>query len=88
MDNDNNGILSGTELDGLALWHDVNSNGVSDSGEVRQLAAYKIVALSCHWQKDMSHPDEIALSPQGVTLGDGTTRPSFDFVLDPPMDAN
>jgi hypothetical protein len=88
LDNDNDGRLSGPELAGLALWHDANSNGVSDSGEVRQLAAYNIVALSCRWQEDGSHPDEIAFSPLGVTLADGTTRPSFDLVLHPNKEEN
>jgi hypothetical protein len=28
-----------------------------------------------------AHPDEIAFSPAGVTLADGSTRPTWDVVL-------
>ena len=81
LDDDRDGRLSGKELAGLALWHDANGNGVSDAGEVKPLADYGIVALSCKAVRDPNHPDRIAYSPAGVTFRDGTTRPTFDLVL-------
>ncbi len=83
LDDDGDGKLSGAELRGLALWHDTNGNGVSDPGEVKPLADYGIVAVSCRYRRDPSHPDRIAYSPAGVTFRDGTTRPTFDLVLHP-----
>jgi hypothetical protein len=47
LDDDHDGILTGKELAGLALWRDANGNGVADPGEVKPLSAYGIVALSC-----------------------------------------
>jgi hypothetical protein len=81
LDDNGDGKLSGAELDGLALWHDANGNGVCDAGEVRSLSHYGIVGLSCEWQTDTQHPDRIAVSPRGVVLQNGATRPSFDLIL-------
>ena len=81
LDDNRDGILRGKELDGLAIWHDANGDGICDPGEVRPLSYYGIVGLSCEWQTDPTHPDRIAFSPRGVIFRDGTTRPSFDFIL-------
>mgnify|MGYP006083767599 FL=1 len=81
LDNDHNGRLAGTELTGLAIWRDINQNGISEPGEVRPLADWKIVSLSCRHEIDGQHPDRIPFSPQGITLEDGRTRPSFDILL-------
>jgi tetratricopeptide (TPR) repeat protein len=83
LDDNGDGVLSGKELDGLALWHDANGNGVSDPGEVKPLAEYGIVSLSCKFERDTKHPDRIAYSKAGVTFKDGRTRPTFDLLLHP-----
>lgn len=83
LDDDGDGTLRGKELDGLALWHDANGNGVCDPGEVKPLSEHGIVSLSCKFTRDAKHPDRIAHSPAGVTFKDGTTRPTFDLVLHP-----
>jgi len=81
LDDNQDGSLTGNELAALALWHDANANGISDPGEVRPLSAYDIAALSCHAQTDANHPDRIAFSPRGVTYRNGTTRATFDLIL-------
>jgi Tetratricopeptide repeat len=83
LDDDADGRIAGGELAGLALWHDRNADGVSDRGEVRPVVDWSIVSLSCEYEFDVSHPDEIAISPRGVTFRNGTTRPTFDLVLQP-----
>lgn len=83
LDDNRDGALSGKELDGLALWHDANGNGVCDAGEVKPLSEYGIVSLSVKFARDAKHPDRIAYSKAGVTFKDGTTRPTFDLVLHP-----
>jgi hypothetical protein len=83
LDDNGDGVLTGAELKGLALWHDANGNGVCDPGEVKPLSEYGIVAVSCRFERDPHHPDRIAFSPQGVTFRDGKTRPTFDIVLRP-----
>jgi hypothetical protein len=83
LDNDGDGQLAGEELAGLAIWRDRDGNGQCEEGEVRPLAAWGIAALSCRCQRDESHPDRMVYSPEGVTLADGTTRPTYDIVLQP-----
>ncbi len=77
LDNDQDGVLRGDELNGLALWHDANNNGVSEPGEVKPLAAWGITGLSCAHQ---THATGIPFSPRGVTFTDGSTRPSYDWI--------
>lgn len=83
LDDNGDGQIARGELDGLALWHDRDSNGRSEPGEVRLLADWGIVALSTAWEIDTAHSDEIPFSPHGVTFADGTTRPTFDVLLWP-----
>ncbi|MDY3551032.1 tetratricopeptide repeat protein [Gemmata sp. JC717] len=83
LDDNRDGVLSGAELDSLALWHDANSNGVCDAGEVKPLSEYGIVELSVKFERDATHPDHIAYSKAGATFKDGSTRPTFDLVLHP-----
>ena len=82
LDDDDDGRLAGHELRHLGLWRDANSNGVSERGEVRALAAYGIVSLSCDSLR-ANDIDRTAFSPRGVTFGDGKTRPTWDVVLLP-----
>ncbi|MBA2260008.1 MAG: hypothetical protein H0W18_14015 [Acidobacteria bacterium] len=81
LDDDADGRLRGRELAGLAIWRDANSNGISDFGEVRPVAKWGIVELSCEYAFDDSHPEEIPFARNGVTFGDGSTRPTFDVWL-------
>ena len=80
-DDNGDGVLTGDELKGLAIWHDANGDGVCDPGEVKPLSEYGIVAVSCRFERDPSHPDRIAFSPKGVTFRGGVTRPTFDVNL-------
>ncbi|HVR85596.1 MAG TPA: hypothetical protein VMU54_14865 [Planctomycetota bacterium] len=81
LDDNHDGQLTGKELEGIALWHDANGNGVSDPGEVQPLSDYGIVALSVRYERDPKHPDCIAWSVRGVTFKNGDTRPTYDLVL-------
>jgi hypothetical protein len=81
LDDNGDGVLTGKELDGLALWIDANGNGVCEAGAVKTLAELGIVAVSCRYEIDTTHPDAIAFCRVGVTFRDGTTRPTFDVVL-------
>src|ERR1041385_1404257 len=77
LDHDDDGVLRGDELKGLALWHDANGNGVSEPGEVKPLADWGITALSCRYQ---SHSTGIPFNPVGVIFRDGSARPSYDWM--------
>jgi hypothetical protein len=81
LDDNGDGILTGNELAGLALWRDANGNGVAEPAEVKPLSVYGIVALSYKWQTLNGQAEQIAFSPNGVVFQDGKTRPTFDLVL-------
>jgi hypothetical protein len=80
LDDNGDGELRGTELRDLAIWRDKNQNGVSERGEVRPLAAYRIVAVSSAYVRGDGVTIE-AYSPRGVRFEDGSTRTSYDVIL-------
>ena len=80
LDDNADGQLSGAELQHLALWRDANGNGVSEPGELTSLGKAGIVSLSCRRQSHDS-PHCKAFSPKGMTLEDGTIRPTYDLIL-------
>jgi len=81
LDDNADGVLTGRELAGLAVWIDANGNGICEPGEVKTLAELGIVSLSCRYAIDRTHPDAIPYSRAGVTFRNGTTRPTFDVIL-------
>jgi len=84
LDDDGDGRLRGAEPAGLAVWRDANRNGVSEPGEVSPLAAWDIVELSCDAAGPGPDDDPklvTAFSPAGVRFADGTTRPTYDIIL-------
>lgn len=72
------GTLRGDELRGIALWRDADSDGISDPGEVQPVAAHGIAALSCRHER---HPSGMPYSPAGCVLEDGSTRPTYDWIV-------
>jgi tetratricopeptide (TPR) repeat protein len=80
LDDDGDGELRGPELKHLAIWRDIDQNGISDPGEVRPLSAHGIVALACRYDEGDGEWTA-ARAPQGVTYSDGTTRPTYDVIL-------
>ena len=83
LDDDGDGRLRGVELAGLAIWHDRDENGVAEAGEVRPLADWGVVSLSCRFQIDHTSRETVAFSPDGVTFANGVTRPTYDVLLEP-----
>jgi tetratricopeptide (TPR) repeat protein len=82
LDDNGDGVLSGAELKGLAIWHDANGNGRCDPGEVRPLSAYGIVSLSCRHQATGGDKRMAAYSPEGVRFTNGKSRPTYDIILE------
>ncbi|MDB6032251.1 MAG: hypothetical protein JWM16_2589 [Verrucomicrobiales bacterium] len=78
LDTDSDGVLKGDELDGLALWQDRNSNGVSEPGEVRPVSAYGIQSISC--KGEVSSTGAV-WNPAGVVFSNGTSRATYDWVV-------
>jgi len=76
LDDNGDGMLSGAELRGLAIWNDRNCDGVSDPGEVKPIEELGIEAISCHSQVDANG---MHWNPAGVIMTNGTMRPSYDW---------
>jgi hypothetical protein len=78
LDDNADGRIAGVELEGLALWHDENANGISDAGEVQPVTDQGIVALSyAHHRASTT----LWISRAGVTFRDGRSRPTYDWLM-------
>jgi hypothetical protein len=78
LDDNGDSVLSGGELSGLSLWQDRNGNGVSDSGEVKPLSEFGVIAINCTGSLNSSG---ILFNPRGIIFQNGTTRPTYDWVV-------
>ncbi len=78
LDDNGDGKISGDELNGLSLWRDTNANGISDPGEVKPLADYKVVALRYAYERA---GDDMWIAKDGVEFADGAVRPTYDWLL-------
>jgi hypothetical protein len=77
LDDNGDGVLSGDELPGLALWQDRNSNGISEPGEVRSVQTYGIISIACQSQAESAG---LKWHPHGVGFSGGPTRPTYDWI--------
>ena len=77
LDNDANGKLTGSELEGIAIWRDANGNGVCEPGEVKPLSAWGIVALST---KATQQIQGMPANLQGATTSSGVVLPTYDWM--------
>jgi hypothetical protein len=81
LDDNGDGVLSGQELLGLAIWNDKNGNGISDPGEVIPLEALGICEISCHC---ILEENGVHWNPRGVTFVDGRARATYDWIVPSP----
>jgi len=77
LDDNRNHWLDSSELDGLSVWFDRNSNGLSDVGEVVPVTSLRIAAIA-------TRPNGLdGTSPMcttGLKLEDGRILPTYDWV--------
>ena len=81
LDDDGDGLLRGDELVGLAVWRDANVDGVSQPGEVHSLASLGVVELATKHVIEDENDDVLAYAPGGVHFSDGSTRTTYDVLL-------
>lgn len=77
LDDNGDGTLTGRELRSIAVWHDANTNGRSDSGEVCPLASYSIVGIRTRPQ---GRNGQVWFNKQGIVRQDGRTLPTYDWI--------
>jgi len=80
LDDDGNGWLEGKELEGIFVWHDRNSNGISEQGEVLPLERFGIIRISV---KGTQQDGEVLSNPEGIQLRNGRFLPTYDWVAKP-----
>lgn len=78
LDDNGDGFIAGNELEGLALWHDRNANGISDEGEVKPVASHKIAALKYNHTRVSNG---LWIATEGVLFENEGWRPTYDWVL-------
>ena len=76
LDDNHDGQLQGSELAGLSLWVDKNSNGKSEPGEVLPLKCFKISALSCSF----TQRGNVIANRRGVRFTSGKVAATRDWV--------
>jgi tetratricopeptide (TPR) repeat protein len=80
LDDDGDGELRGVELAGLAVWRDVNGNGVSDPGEVHPVEETEIESLRVESTATVL-PGPSPANPLGLRMKDGRVLPTYDWTL-------
>lgn len=80
LDDNRDGVLAGSEMAGIAVWFDRNSDGRSDATEV--VPVEKLGVASIRTRPALRTPEGPA-HPTGVKLSDGSTRPLYDWTPSP-----
>jgi hypothetical protein len=77
LDDNRDGRLSGSELKGIGVWFDRNSDGVCEPGEVVRATSLGIKSISC---RSTGVEDGALSSRAGVEMQNGDTFKSCDWV--------
>jgi hypothetical protein len=80
LDDNRDGTLSGTELKGISVWFDTNSNGKSELGEIKSLEEIGIISIST---KSTSTENGWPANKTGIKLKTGQTIPTYDWIAKP-----
>lgn len=80
LDDNRDGQLEGSELNGIRAWFDKNSNGTSELGEVVDLTTLQIKSIGT---KPNCMIENMPVHKKGITLMDGSKLPTYDWVTKP-----
>ncbi len=80
LDDNADGVLSGSELKGMAVWIDLNGDAVSQTDEVTTVEEAGLTSVMVREKAfDGIHP----MHPYGITLRDGRQIPTWDWMVAP-----
>ena len=77
LDDNGDGQISESELNGLSVWCDRNGDGVSDPGEVVPVEELGIKSISCGRS---SCSEGLLWNARGLVFTNGETRATYDWV--------
>lgn len=77
LDDDLDGWLSGSELEGICVWRDADGNAVSDQREVKPVAEHGIERIAV---KPTGSWRGMPSNAEGIVLKDGSFLPSLDWI--------
>lgn len=77
LDDDRNGRLEDSELIGISVWIDRDSDGYSDPGEVTPAKQFGIKWIATDWTMRVG---ESPANLQGLGFHDGRIVPTFDWI--------
>lgn len=84
LDDNSDGRLTGEEMRGIGVWFDRNGDGRSTPDEVIPAEELGIVSLAVNFEtRDGIHPT----NPRGLTLRDGRTLRTWDWITTPHLPA-
>ena len=84
LDDNHDGILSGSELHGLAVWRDKDGNGIADPGEVTPIEETEIESISVY-SSALVNPGPSPSNPIGLRLKNGRCLPTYDWTFVQPL---
>jgi hypothetical protein len=76
LDDNHDGRLSGRELEGLAVWRDRNTNGISEPGEVLPAQSLGIESIAA---SATEKTNGVPCNTQGIRLKSGAVLPTYDW---------
>jgi hypothetical protein len=80
LDDNRDGVLSGSELRGLSVWFDLNGDGMSNPGEVVPVERLGIRSIAT---RATSEEAGGPANREGLTMKDGRTLPTYDWIAHP-----
>ena len=80
LDDNADGMLTGSELQGIAVWFDVNGDGVSTPDEVTPVESLGITAIAA---RETGYEGIHPTNPHGLQLRDGRWLPTWDWMVAP-----
>ncbi len=82
LDDNGDGVLSGSELEGISVWFDRNSDAKSSPDEVTPLRKLGVVSISAKAESfDGIHP----MNARGITFQNGRVLPTWDWMAEPAL---
>jgi hypothetical protein len=80
LDDNRDGVLTGSELNGIAVWFDINSNGQSEPDEIKSPDELEIVSISV---KPTCTENNWPANKTGIKLKSGLNVATYDWLVKP-----